>query len=94
MSREAWNLIKQSKRFYVNTYRRVGSTILISIITNLLLIAGIVYVYMNRAEHDFYASSGITPPVMLTPMDVPNNTPDALLASDPSNDNEIKAIPQ
>jgi intracellular multiplication protein IcmM len=94
MSRETWWLIKQSKRFYVKTYRRTGSAIFLSMVTNLLLILGICYVYLNRPAHDFYATSGETPPVMLTPMDIPNNTSEPLLANDPDINDDIKVIPQ
>ncbi len=94
MSRETWNLIKQSKRFYVNTFRKTGSVLLISVTMNLALGFAIYYSYFNRPEHDFYATSGITPPVMLTPMDAPNDTSVALLAADPIDDNDTKVIPQ
>ncbi len=94
MSRETWGLIKRSKRFYVNTFRRAGSALFLSVASNLILGFAIYYVYFNRSGHDFYATNGVTSPVMLTPMDVPNNTSVALLASDPENDFEIKVIPQ
>ncbi len=94
MSRETWSLIKQSKRFYVHTFRRAGTTLLFSIGINLALGCVIYYVYLIRPEHDFYATNGVTAPVMLTAMDVPNSTSVALLASDPVNDNDIKVIPQ
>ncbi len=94
MSRETWRLIKQSKRFYVHTFRRAGTTLFFSVIINLSLGFIIYYVYLGRPEHDFYATNGITAPVMLTAMDVPNNTSVALLAGDPVNDDDIKVIPQ
>ena len=94
MSRETWRLVQQSKRFYVNTFRRTGSALIISVLGNLSLAMAMYYVYLNQPEHDFYATSGVTSPILLTPMDVPNNTSVALLASDPENENDIRVIPQ
>lgn len=94
MSRETWNLIKQSKRFYVRTYRKTSTALFISVIINLFLGLTIYYTYFSRPEHAFYATDGVTPPVQLTPMDSPNNTSVALLAPDPLNDDETKAIPE
>lgn len=94
MSRETWNLIKQSKRFYINTFRKTGSALFVSVIINLSLGFAVYYSYFNRPEHEFYASNGITPPVMLTPMDSPNYTSVALLAADPDDESVIKVIPQ
>lgn len=94
MSREAWNLIKHSKRFYVSTFRRAGTALIFSVLVNVSLGAALCFVYINQPEHDFYATNGITPPEELTPMDVPNNTSAALLANDPDSGNETKIIPQ
>ena len=94
MSRETWSLIKQSKRFYISTFRGVGSALFVSVLINLSLGLTVYYVYSNRPEPAFYATSGITPPIMLTPMDSPNNTSVALLAADPDDENDIKVIPQ
>ena len=94
MSQETWNLIKQSKRFYVSTYRRMGTVLVISVVTNLALGCGIYYTYFNLPEPEFYATSGIAPPVLLTAMDIPNNTSVALLAPDPDVVNDVKKIPQ
>lgn len=94
MSRETWSLIKQSKRFYVNTYRRAGSALFVSVAINLFLGFAVYYIYFNRPEPDFYATSGITPPIMLTAMDAANETSVALLAPDPDDESDIKVIPQ
>jgi intracellular multiplication protein IcmM len=94
MSRETWSLIKQSKRFYVNTFRRAGSALLLSVIINLGLGVAIYYVYFAQPPNDFYATNGVTSPELLTSMDIPNNTSVPMLASDPDVDNTIKVIPQ
>ena len=94
MSRATWSLIKQSKRFYINTYRRIGTTLFVSLVLNVLTGGAIYYVYMNKSPHDFYATSGITPPVRLTAMAAPNYSSNALLANDQISDNNNKVIPQ
>lgn len=94
MSRETWNLIKQTKQFYVNTYRKIGSALILSVFINIALGLGIYHVYFSQPGHDFYATSGITPPVKLTYMDEPNNSSMPLLANDSEAENEIKVIPQ
>lgn len=94
MGRETWSLIKQSKRFYVNTFRKTGSALVISAFINLSLGFAIYYAYFSRPEHDFYATNGVTPPILLTPMDLPNETSVALLANDPDDEDDTKVIPQ
>jgi intracellular multiplication protein IcmM len=94
MSRENWRLIAQSKRFYVNTFRRAGNALLVSILMNLLLGVAIQVVYFNQPENDFYATNGATSPVTLTAMESPNNASAAMLASDPDNESDIRVIPQ
>lgn len=95
MSREAWRLIKRSKRFYVNTYRRAGTVLIFSMLINVLFGLGIYYTYFNRSAPDFYATSGITPPVMLSAMTAPNMKSVPLLANEPeNNNNDEKVIPQ
>ncbi|WP_133129392.1 type IVB secretion system protein IcmM/DotJ [Legionella yabuuchiae] len=95
MSRGTWDAIKRSKRFYVITYRNAGTALFFSSALNVLLGTGIYYTYFHQPERNFYATNGIAPPVELTPLDEPNYTSDALLASDPENDtNDSKVIPQ
>lgn len=94
MSREAWVAIKQSKRFYVRTYRNAGTMLFISVCVNLILGFVLYVIYFNQPEHDFYATSGITAPVRLTSMDSPNDSSTPLLPADPDDDGENKVIPQ
>ncbi|WP_131781029.1 type IVB secretion system protein IcmM/DotJ [Legionella gresilensis] len=94
MSRQSWNRIKQSKSFYVMTYRRALKFLLLSMALNVFICVAISYVYLNRPERTFYASSGITPPIKLTPLATPNYSSRFLLSPDPVDDNEEKAIPQ
>ena len=94
MSRETWRLLKQSKRFYVGTYRKAGSALIFSMFINLFLGLGIYYLYFKQPEHDFYATNGVTPPELLKPMDARNDSSVPLLPNDPDDDNEIKVMPQ
>ncbi len=94
MGRENWNRIKQSKWFYIQGYRRAGKWLMVSIGINLLLGLMIYYIHLNEPEHDFYATSGIVPPVKLTPLYAPNNSATALLGADPASDENVKVIPE
>jgi intracellular multiplication protein IcmM len=94
MGQETWNTIKGSKFFYVRTYRMAGKLLVISLIINLLLILLIYYLFYNRAERDYYASSGVTPPVLLKALAEPNKSSQYLLAPVPTKNETEKVIPQ
>lgn len=94
MSREAWRLISQSKRFYIMTYRRVGSILLLSVSLNLVLGLLIHRAYFHLPERHIYATNGATPPEELVPMDEPNYSSSPLLANDLPGDRELKVMPQ
>lgn len=94
MSRRAWDIIKNSKQFYIQTYRKVLLFLVFSLSLNLLFCIAIYYTYFSRSLPAFYATSGITAPVELTPLDQPNDTSVPLLAADPQVDNDNKVIPQ
>lgn len=94
MSRDKWKLIRQRKGFYVGTFRRIGSILVISTSLNLVLGLIVIQVYLHKPESKFYATNGTTAPDRLVPMDEPNLTSSPLLANDPVNDETIKVIPQ
>lgn len=94
MSVKTWNLIKRSKQFYIRTYRATETAIVFSVLINVFLGAGIFYTYSIRAEPDYYATFGETPPVPLVVMDQPNTSSQPLLADDSSQDSDVRAIPQ
>ena len=94
MSRETWSAIKNSKRFYVNLYRRMGTLLAISVVLSFVLELAIYYVYLSWPDPDFYATSGETPPAQLAPMDSPNYTSDPLLGNDPVTANDLRVIPK
>ena len=94
MSRGAWSKIKQSKFFYVYTYRKVLTFIIASAIMNTVLCVAISYSYFHRPERAFYSTSGVVAPVKLTPMDTPNYSAEAKLPPDPVNEDDNKVIPE
>lgn len=94
MSRTSWELIKGHKNFYVNVYRR-GLTILIgSVLLNVGIGLLIAFAYFHQPVRDYYATSGITPPIKLNPMSAPNMSSQPLLEPDPPTENEERLIPQ
>ncbi|ASQ45262.1 type IVB secretion system protein IcmM/DotJ [Legionella clemsonensis] len=94
MGRETWDTIKRSKAFYIRTYRKGGTFVIVSLIINILLSLLIYYIHFNQPEPDFYATSGITPPIQLTPLNAPNYSSTPLLEPDPTNEDETRVIPQ
>ncbi len=94
MSRGTWAKIRQSNRFYIDTYHRGATALLASIILNVFLGIAIYYVYFGYPEPDYYATDGVTPPVPLIAMDEPNESTNALLANDQDNNDNTKAAPQ
>jgi intracellular multiplication protein IcmM len=94
MNGESWSLIKNSKSFDVNIYRRGLLALIISL--GLSCIFGILlfYIYLSQPERDYYATNGVTPPVKLTAMATANFSPQALLDPDPPTELEDRLIPQ
>ncbi len=93
MSRGIWTKIRQSNRFYVDTYRRSVVALIFSIALSVFLCAGIYYSYFGRAEPDFYATNGETAPIHLKALDRANDTTDPLLANDDAQIDNTKAVP-
>lgn len=93
MREEFFDEIKQSKSFYIRTYRRSMTFMIVSLFFNILLMLAIFYTYFNQPERDFYATNGVSAPVKLNPMDKPNESGQALLEPDPLIVEEVKPIP-
>ena len=94
MSRGSLALIRQSKRFYISTFRRGARFLVISAVINFLLIVAIGFAYFSQGEHDFYTTSGVMPPDLLKALDEPNYSSTPLLPNDPENDDDLRIIPQ
>ncbi len=94
MNRESWAIIKQKKSFNVNVFRRGLISLIVSLGLSCILGLLMFYVYLTEPERDYYATSGVTPPIKLTPMSAANMSSQALLPPDPPTDEEEKLIPQ
>ena len=94
MSVKTWNLIKRSKRFYIRTYRGIETAILISVTISVGLISSVSYTYSIQPEPDYYSTYGETAPAPLIAMDEPNYSSQPLLASDSTQDSDVRAVPQ
>ncbi|MFC3908493.1 type IVB secretion system protein IcmM/DotJ [Legionella dresdenensis] len=94
MSRGAWERIKLSKSFYVKTYRSAINLLMISVITNCVLLLLIIYFHSTMPERTYYASNGITAPVKLRAMLQANESAQALLPPDIPKDDDVKTVPQ
>ncbi|MCL9683309.1 type IVB secretion system protein IcmM/DotJ [Legionella maioricensis] len=94
MSRETWALIKNKKNFNVHIYRRGLLLVIISLLLSVIIGLLMFYFYVNQPERDYYATSGITPPIKLKSMLAPNASPNALLPPDPPTDDVQRVIPQ
>jgi intracellular multiplication protein IcmM len=94
MSRETWNIVKQSKNFNVRIFRSGLLLIIISLILSGMVASLAFYRYLHLTERDYYATNGMEPPVMLSPMATANVSPNALLPPDPIVDDTRRMIPQ
>ena len=92
MSQTRWDLIKQTKRFYVKTYRQLETFLIISALANLSMACYMYHVYFNQGEPSFYSTDGVRPPLTLIAMDLPNNSPIPILKSDPIEDATTKVM--
>lgn len=95
MSRNAWNLIKSSKRFNVSIYRSIGTVLVFSMVLNVVLAFWISHLFFNRPDNTYYSTNGVTPPEMLTALNARNMSSEPLLPSSPeSGDEEPKQAPE
>lgn len=94
MSKQTLRAIRQRKGFYRNSYRRAVVMMIFSLLLNIGLIGGIYYKLVTMPERDFYATSGIKPPIELKAMATPNYSSKYLLAPAPVDSEESKPIPK
>lgn len=94
MGRSVWAQIKLSKNFNVNVYRRGLSFLIVALLISVLITVLIAYIYLNEPERDYYATSGVAPPIKLQSMPTPNMSSQPLLAPDPPTDDGQRVIPQ
>jgi len=94
MSRGKWARIKQSKFFHVRFYRKLSSWLILSILLNVVLCFGVMYSYLTRPIRTYYATDGVTAPIMLNGMAQPNMSTQALLPPDPITEPDTRLIPE
>ncbi len=94
MNREMWGIIKNSKAFNVNVYRRGLTSIIVSLGLSCFFGLLLFYLYLSQPERNYYATNGVTPPVQLKPLSARNMSSNALLEPDPPSVPEQKLIPQ
>lgn len=94
MGRAKWKQIQKKKGFHQRNFRILGTVLVISTFLNLILGVKVGHLYLTRPDNTFYSTNGAVPPEELTPMSQPNMTSVPLLPDDPSNDEEVKVIPQ
>lgn len=96
---DVWTKIKQSKGFYIRTYKKTLTFTLVSLGLNIVLILAIIYAYIHTPKRHFYATSGATPLIEMTqfelqPLNAPNASSEALLPPDPPDvNNEYREVP-
>lgn len=94
MGKQVWAQIKLSKNFNVRVYRLSITLLVCSLMINILIGLLIAIVHLHEPERDYYATSGIAPPVQIQSMSAPNESSQPLLGSDPKTDEVQLVIPQ
>lgn len=93
MSRVKWGRIKKGKFFYVNTYRRIVTVIIFSQLFNLGTCLLLAYLYLHKPAQHFYATNGEEPATELFPSNSSIYIPNALLDSEPGEEQVVKRVP-
>jgi len=94
MSINDWHMVRATKEFYVQVYRKTTALALWSMLVNVILVIMIGYCYFTEPEIHYYSSSGVTPPEPLTAMTQANNTDVPLLASGSEIEEAPKLMPE
>lgn len=68
--------------FYIVSYRLILKGLILFNICNLIFLGTASFLFYNRAQHVYYATSGDSNPLQLTALDAPNYTATPLLADD------------
>lgn len=79
MSDDALELVRMRNNFYRDNYRRALAALLLMILINLLLAAGIVYQIMNRPQPQYFATTADGKLIQLSPLNDPMVSQEFLL---------------
>ncbi len=94
MGKENWAIFKQNKNFNIKIYRGGLTVLILAMLLNTGIGSAIAYIYLHEPERDFYATSGIAPPIQLTALTEPNRSSHPLLDPDPPTDNSVRVLPK
>ncbi len=83
MSVQSLRAAREDKYFYRNGFRRATWLLMLSLFINLVLIAAIYKVLLSRVEPNYYATSGVKPPILLRGLSKPNYSSTPLLDPTP-----------
>ena len=86
MARKSIEFIIHGKNFYRDSFRKVSKFLLISLLISVCLLIGIYFSIISRGEEDYYATSGVRPPVLLHARYEPNMSSEPLLESYPQDE--------
>ena len=74
--------IINKRYFFVLSYRLILRGLIISNLLNLVLLILGGYIFFTRGPHVFYATSGDSSPIQLTPLASPNYSSTPILSDD------------
>lgn len=77
------NEVKQQKNFYRNNFRRVVNSLFWTMLFMLVLVVSVIFKVLVVPDASFYATNSASFITLLTPLDAPNMSSEALLAPDP-----------
>lgn len=92
MTIQAVRLVRTSKVFYRNGFRKVIVLIFFSLLLNTLLGFGIYNKMINQKTPDFYSTNGLTAPASLNMRLEPNYSSKAILLPDPQSDDDDEVM--
>lgn len=93
MRRESLTEKKKSKGFYCTGFQKAVNVLFVSVALNICFVMAIHSKIAHKIEPNFYASDGVSSPIMLNPLDAPNESSTPLLPDDPHEEMMVRAIP-
>lgn len=90
------NLVEKKGRrsFYCRSFQKAVSVLLGSVVLNLVLSAAIHSRLVKVQEPDFYATNGVSFPILLAPLDAPNLSSTPLLQDSPPEEMVVRDLPE
>jgi intracellular multiplication protein IcmL len=79
MSDDALELVRMRNNFYRDNYRRAIAALLLMVLVNLLLVAGVIYQMVNRPHPQYFATTADGKLIQLSPLNDPMVSQEFLL---------------